>query len=724
MGWETRVLGFGDDASGAALGASKEAQLQRAKEMGFDTDTVYYHGTADDIRAFDPDKLQTRDEGYIGTGVYTTPAPRVAGIYANTAKPSETVNGGYSGPNIMPLYQEKGNIKRYSLTEKADNASKMKSGQMTSQDLTNDLMKQGYTGAEVVDGAGNVVERATFNPSRVRSVNAAFDPNKAGSADLMALNSKKKLSTNPLDYINPQAIPQDTTQPEMRPVNWDDMTWSERVNDALYPRLESAGIDKRLARKLSGDAGTALSLIGIGGAMDMADFMAGKGDAVSAALSLLDFIPGIGKGVSSAAKGIVSTVENIGKGNKASPEELLRLGLLRADKAPTEKMIQNAQEKFKDLYAKPFYREVVEGARANNYETVFNKDMDVQHQIIQPEDLLGKSIVNYKSDLSDLGNVQKFDGVDTNVDVQSGTLFTPKNADQDVAWASMGSDTGKSGIANKAHEKAIQTENLTDKQVVAASHIMGPQSSSFSTPVAELMLAKIQNMNLPPDLIKKFDNAMKKVKPDWVGLNSDYALAQLKGKEGFSMEGAGAERKRFLQVLSMPQFRDAGLPQPDTTFPVIDNPDYKDLPYGMTGVNFWLPDTSKGVYKSDLHGSYSHVLPSIPGLMGKFEAPVRFDTLNKDAFDELATEMSKPVISKRTGKPTISKPYTYDQKVNANTTRSAGAKGTLQTIGEEDIERITKAIKHNKMLIAKYGTLGAALLAGEAIADEGQATDQ
>jgi hypothetical protein len=123
-------------------------------------------------------------------------------------------------------------------------------------------------------------------------------------SDVLFLNSKKKLSTNPLDYINPQAIPQETTQPEMRPVNWDDMTWSERVNDAIYSRLEGAGVDKRLTRKLSEDAGTALSLIGIEGAMDVADFMSGKGDAVSAGFGLLDLIPGVGKGAGAAAKQI------------------------------------------------------------------------------------------------------------------------------------------------------------------------------------------------------------------------------------------------------------------------------------------------------------------------------------------------------------------------------------------------------------------------------------
>ena len=59
-------------------------RLQRAKEAGFDTDTVYYHGTDDNITEF---RMPSREPGQpktVGTGVFMTSSPEVAGSYAKT----------------------------------------------------------------------------------------------------------------------------------------------------------------------------------------------------------------------------------------------------------------------------------------------------------------------------------------------------------------------------------------------------------------------------------------------------------------------------------------------------------------------------------------------------------------------------------------------------------------------------------------------------------------
>jgi hypothetical protein len=56
--------------------------------------------------------------------------------------------------------------------------------------------------------------------------------------------------------------------------------------------------------------------------------------------------------------------------------------------------------------------------------------------------------------------------------------------------------------------------------------------------------------------------------------------------------------------------------------------------------------------------------------------------------------------------------------MTANMDRSAGATGTIQKIDQEAIDSVNKAIEYNKALIAKYGSLPAALAAGEVMADE------
>ena len=48
-----------------ALDMSREARMQRAKDMGFDTDTVWYHGTTESFSAFD--KKQDSDFSGVDT---------------------------------------------------------------------------------------------------------------------------------------------------------------------------------------------------------------------------------------------------------------------------------------------------------------------------------------------------------------------------------------------------------------------------------------------------------------------------------------------------------------------------------------------------------------------------------------------------------------------------------------------------------------------------------
>ena len=59
-------------------------RLQRAKEAGFDTDTVYYHGADDNITEFRMPSRETGQTKTVGTGVFMTSSPEVAGSYAKT----------------------------------------------------------------------------------------------------------------------------------------------------------------------------------------------------------------------------------------------------------------------------------------------------------------------------------------------------------------------------------------------------------------------------------------------------------------------------------------------------------------------------------------------------------------------------------------------------------------------------------------------------------------
>lgn len=400
---------------------------------------------------------------------------------------------------------------------------------------------------------------------------------------------------------------------------------------------------------------------------------------------------------------------------------LVKLGILDPTKPATAQRVDNARDRLKQLNKYPHFREFAAKADEANYESVY-KPRNVTHNIVAPEDWAGHTLVNYKTDRSDLGTVESYLGNPMDTKVQSGTKFTPAHADQGLGWMSMGSDTDMSGIANKAHRKAIAAEQLTERPSVASSFLMGTESSRFSTPVANMMLKTIKE-NMPSKrALDEFDAEMRKTDPEWVGIRSKDALNQLEGKNGFSMKGAGAHRKRFLQVLENPRFRDQGFPQPNTVLPIIDNPDYQGLPIGTQGINMWLPDTSRRIEnRTGLHDSYSHGMPLLEGTMGRYEVPISFAAQNPAvmrALEGIMTNPTKP--SKRTGKIPSPKPQTELQKMNVNLDSSAGVPGTIQNIDQEAIDSANKAIEHNKKLIAKYGSLAAAIASGQAMADEKQ----
>jgi hypothetical protein len=69
---------------------NESSKIQRAKDMGFDTDKPLFHGThAEDLKEFDPAKFGRRDQGFYGKGVYLSSQKDEATMY---------------GPNVGEYY--------------------------------------------------------------------------------------------------------------------------------------------------------------------------------------------------------------------------------------------------------------------------------------------------------------------------------------------------------------------------------------------------------------------------------------------------------------------------------------------------------------------------------------------------------------------------------------------------------------------------------------------
>lgn len=187
-------------ATAGELPMDHASRLARAREMGFDTEKTWYHGTWDDIQEIDQNKFGSRfrqdaDRG----GFISTSNPDVAEYYARTTHgmdenlplmPNDVQGVIYplrtratnplvadrqfisdNFPNLMPDI-EHGDGGQVSLW---DNAGRYLTG----------MAKERGHDAVIVRGSDGSLQ-STFDPSNIRSVNAAFDPAKADSANLLA----------------------------------------------------------------------------------------------------------------------------------------------------------------------------------------------------------------------------------------------------------------------------------------------------------------------------------------------------------------------------------------------------------------------------------------------------------------------------------------------------------------------------------------------------------
>jgi hypothetical protein len=148
------------------LPMDQASRMARAKEMGFDTDTPLYHGTRNSDGVFD--SFKPSQYGSLGEGVYLTSDASTASGYA---MPQGSVYPAFAKGPYMP-WDEYKSIPRALPGESV-------SGSMDR--MKQEIQSRGYTGVQH-DGLGTV---AVLDPSNIRSVNAAFDPAKADSANLL-----------------------------------------------------------------------------------------------------------------------------------------------------------------------------------------------------------------------------------------------------------------------------------------------------------------------------------------------------------------------------------------------------------------------------------------------------------------------------------------------------------------------------------------------------------
>lgn len=185
-------------------------KLARAKEMGFDTDNVYYHGSPNpDIKEFKPS-----EKGMFGSAVYLTKNPEEAGQYA-----IQSNTGTQGTPTIYPLLTKGRILNRtnykdiWDLYKEIDpslpnidfsgnwwenkkNLEDFNSAvkKMDKLGLINDLVKK----SKIFSGIQDQDHRIIFDPKNIRSKFAKFDPAMSESSDISSLTSSPSSLKNKL----------------------------------------------------------------------------------------------------------------------------------------------------------------------------------------------------------------------------------------------------------------------------------------------------------------------------------------------------------------------------------------------------------------------------------------------------------------------------------------------------------------------------------------------
>jgi hypothetical protein len=332
-------------------------------------------------------------------------------------------------------------------------------------------------------------------------------------------------------------------------------------------------------------------LPGVGTALGARDFERARreGDKLGMALSGLGMIPVVG--------GVTRGINKLRK-----VEEVAKEGMTAAEKAWMTRMEKVARN-----------RGVQHREAMRQGDTIVDDVVTMNPRtIITPEDLVGKVGVQVQGDRSRAGAViRALRGIplDEPVALQGGPAYAQlaKEMGTGGAWASMkGAASGKQKQFDRAAE-------MTGRDPVGVYSAMGLEGVNFATPVAEAMVKQLRLLQPNKAALASADREIRRFAPEFVGLQSPEAMAQVLGREGFPMEGAGQVRKALVDTLRKAEYQNQGFPVYDDIIDAVTQAELKNVPIGASGFTVFRAKPGAGVIeKADVkmpHGSYDTVIP-------------------------------------------------------------------------------------------------------------------
>lgn len=233
-------------------------------------------------------------------------------------------------------------------------------------------------------------------------------------------------------------------------------------------------------------------------------------------------------------------------------------------------------------------------------------------KIITPEDLYGKVGVQVQGDRSRAGAlIRQLRGIplDDGVRLEGGPAYAQLNKElgTGAGWASM------KGAASGKQKQFQRAAEATGREPVGVYSAMDLSGVDFATPVAEAMIKQLRLLRPNKAAMTSADKEIKRFAPDFVGLQSPEALAQILGRDAFSMEGAGQVRKAIVNTLKKAEYQNQGFPVYDDIIDAVTQRELKDVPIGASGFTVFKARPDRSVITGpDVrmpHGSYDTVIP-------------------------------------------------------------------------------------------------------------------
>jgi len=565
------------------------SRMQRAEAMGFDPSNVAYHGTRADIAEFEPSA-----RGKMGPGIYTSPSPVIAGSYST---PGHRIprSGVYDdrglldeellvseGANVMPLLLRGDRMERFEALKQNPDIPIATLSEPTTEgasELATRLEREGITGLEI-QGRGsdgmrsyNVREQNTFDPSNVRSLFAAFDPEykgsnilgfQGGSQSPSLLDAATQSTVGVASMVTPK-----TPESEL----YEGLT--DKMVDYLTEQMGGSEEDRERAEYISMGMDF---LPFVGAAKGVSEtFDAYKNDdtlgmALGAGGILAGMIP-FGRGAYKGALGIAEDVPVVTRDTGllqrvGDPESV---NTMKLDVDPGVDLVPNRLLSAEDLEGRGFVSGMADTSRGDLSRVVAVND--------QPVDMV------------------RFGGQDY--------MRQPQNVEKGVLWAS---DAGAvTGLSNAA--KAASQLPGVSRSPLYIPYQMGGASTDFATMTSDIMVP-IARQNMKKADKKALDERIRegagtktgefKPQPDWPGIDSPKADEWL--------ANAGGNRKAVTKAID--EYRDvAGINLSQARAAIVD-PNQLTPRVGnlrQAGVLDLMKPAQPGIhpsYNTDLMGSY------------------------------------------------------------------------------------------------------------------------